>query len=371
MSYSLPYEPYYLFVSSPLDISSGTISGTINITDPSGNSLAQINSGPINGPDGLSIGPDGNLFVSQVLGGNVLKFNPATGDYLGTFTSDQQIINGGLSGNATLTGNVWGPDGNLYVSNFESKVGVDFVGAPIVNYDIQDSVLKINGKTGQVVQRIGIPAESPDINVTQSIIEFPALVASRQAQGLPYQGAFTKAALPIGLDFGKDGNLYAANRIQSTVYQYNTQTQGIQPFATYVSGLNGAAAQVQLPNGDWAVASLDGNEILEYSSNGTFIKVLGNYNNTALNGPTAMVLTPDKLSLIVSGYNSGSVVKLNAISGDIESVLINSTQYGGFRNDGILLVTPDQIGVSVPEPLNILGAFFVAMFGAFIKKKLK
>ncbi len=71
------------------------------------------------------IGPDGLLYVSSRpnlftddLGGQVLQFDPTTGDFIKTF-----ISNGGRDSGCTdqlngPEGLVFGPDGRLYVTSY-------------------------------------------------------------------------------------------------------------------------------------------------------------------------------------------------------------------------------------------------------------
>jgi hypothetical protein len=70
-------------------------------------------------PYGVAFGPDGNLFVgnyNQFSPGNVLQFNGATGAFISTF------IPTGAGGLSDPTGLVFGPTGNLYVSDYFDNV---------------------------------------------------------------------------------------------------------------------------------------------------------------------------------------------------------------------------------------------------------
>ena len=71
-------------------------------------------------------GPDGNLYVSSLNSGQVVRYNGTTGAPPGVFASG-----GGLSGPRGL---LFGPDGNLYVSNSDTN-----------------SVLRYNGTTGAFI----------------------------------------------------------------------------------------------------------------------------------------------------------------------------------------------------------------------------
>jgi sugar lactone lactonase YvrE len=96
-------------------------------------------------PRGVVIGPDGLLYVSNFpdlstgLGGQVLRFNPSTGDIIDVFINDP----GGVGQLNRPEGLVFGPDGNLYITSFRAdatdtdKIRVyDPTGMPLNNNDI-------------------------------------------------------------------------------------------------------------------------------------------------------------------------------------------------------------------------------------------
>lgn len=69
--------------------------------------------GPLNGPTGASFGPDGHLYVASFENDRILRFDGASGAYLGEFVSARL---GGLDG--PDAGTKWGPDDLLYVPSF-------------------------------------------------------------------------------------------------------------------------------------------------------------------------------------------------------------------------------------------------------------
>jgi hypothetical protein len=153
-------------------------------------------SGGLSSPGGITLGPDGNVYVADN-NGAVLRYNAATGAYISTFVSQGS---GGLSG---LSGNclAFGPDGNLYVSSANTN-----------------QVLEYNGSTGAFIKTF-IAAGS---------------------------GGLTD---PRGLTFGPDGNLYV------TSFNVNSGANGIMryqgPLATSpgsplpATGQSGAAFVAQ------------------------------------------------------------------------------------------------------------------------------
>ena len=74
-------------------------------------------------PRGVVVGPDGFLYVSNFpdplntpLGGDVLRFNPKTGDFIDVFIEED----GGVGQLNRPEGLVFGPDGRLYITSFRA-----------------------------------------------------------------------------------------------------------------------------------------------------------------------------------------------------------------------------------------------------------
>jgi hypothetical protein len=99
-----------------------------------------------NGPRGVVIGPDGLLYVAvrnfSPLGGEVMRFNPATGAFLGDFVDSNPTNDLNRP-----EGLVFGPDGNLYVTSFR----ID----PTQANDT-DKILEFNGATGAYLGKIDL-----------------------------------------------------------------------------------------------------------------------------------------------------------------------------------------------------------------------
>src|SRR2546428_1422564 len=116
-------------------------------------------------------------FLTDDVGGpgSVQRYNGTTGASLGTFASG-----GGLSGPVHV---VFGPDGNLYVSDIDSG-----------------RVLRYNGSTGAFLNTF--------------------------VDNIPHgvDPTFGFAIGPLGLAFGPDGNLYVSNDFTNDVRGYNGTT---------------------------------------------------------------------------------------------------------------------------------------------------
>jgi sugar lactone lactonase YvrE len=153
--------------------------------------------GRLSSPDAMTIGPDGNVYISS--GGNsglnlfdpkyprdsaVLRYSPK-GKFLGVAASGYGLTR--------PYGNTFGPDGNLYVSSFRTN-----------------QILRYHGKTGK----------------------FLGVFASDNNSGL---GSLNGLNGPNGLVFGPDGSLYVATQGSANdskgdlVFPYNSQVLRYSP----------------------------------------------------------------------------------------------------------------------------------------------
>ena len=168
-------------------------------------------SGGLSNPDQPVFGPDGNLYVSDRFSGSVLRYNGRTGASLGVFVSD-----GRLGGFVAFT---FGPDGRLYASMFN--------GSP-------QCILRFNGTTGAFVD---VFACAPDSSSAFSGLAFGAdgrLYASRYHLGEVWQldgsGKLLGTLHCPGdtradyLGFGPDGVLYVSTTSSNNTSRFDVQT---------------------------------------------------------------------------------------------------------------------------------------------------
>ena len=182
----------------------------------------------------MIFGPDGNLYVASFASSAVLRFSgstgaplPASGQSGATFVP---ALSGGLSEPAGLA---FGPDGNLYVTSWDS---ID--------------VLRFSGSTGAPLPASGqsgatfVPARSGGLSV------------------------------PFGLTFGPDHNLYVGTEDTNAVLRFNGSTGAVDPAsgqsgATFVpansGGLNDAFALLFGPDHNLYVASFFSNSVLRFN----------------------------------------------------------------------------------------------------------
>jgi len=95
---------------------------------PGGVLVRTYSGGGLDGPEGVTIGPNGNLFVCSALNDKIVQFNATTGALIGDFVASGS---GGLDVPIDLA---FGPNGNLFVSS-----------------SLTNSILQYNGTTGAFV----------------------------------------------------------------------------------------------------------------------------------------------------------------------------------------------------------------------------
>lgn len=322
------------------------INGTLlgDFTTPGANGLRD--------PDAITIGPDGNVYVS--VGGNsgsnlfdptypqdsaVLRFN-LKGEFLGVAASG--------NGLTRPYGNAFGPDGNLYVSSFRTN-----------------EILRFDGKTGAFID----------------------VFASDNNDGF---GSPDSLNGPNGLLFGPDGSLYVTTQgsannaagdlvflFDSQVLRYSPeQVLGTAPTTTptvfidqpdtlpdteFISLLGLAFA----PDFSSLYVSDFAGGIRQYDPDGTLLSVLSsNYTGT---NPTSnfmggITFGADTSNLFAVGFdftnnNLGSVLTYPGAQG-------GSSAFTGSLFTDTQLVRPIGIAAvpaaAVPEPTTIAGVLLAA-----------
>ena len=165
---------------------------------------------------GMTMGPDGNLYASAFNAGSntdgrIVRFNP-NGALIGTFVLP---ASGGLVGPAGLT---FGPDGNLYViSNDGFNPG---------------KVLRYDGSSGAFI----------DVFATGVVIGQE-------------------------IAFGPDGNLYVTNGLGNSISRFNGATGALLGYVGLgTTGFRAPTGMAFSPTGDLYVASFPTNSIFRFGA---------------------------------------------------------------------------------------------------------
>ena len=155
-------------------------------------------------------GPDGNLYVTNLGSQAIVRYDGRTGAFLNVFVS------AGSGGLFDPRGLVFGPDGNLYVCSFRTN-----------------AILRYDGRTGAFLN-VFVSAGSgglsdperllgPDGHLYVTSISIPRLAARTILRYDGRTGAFiddftrSSALRPRQLVFGPDGHLYIANNANTDV----------------------------------------------------------------------------------------------------------------------------------------------------------
>jgi hypothetical protein len=226
--------------------------------------------GPHAGVLGLTVGPDGLLYVASEANDRVLRYDLQTGAFVDAFVADDpttpQDESGGLSDPTAVA---FGPDGDLYVASFD-----------------RDRVLRYDGATGA----------------------FEAIVIPSNTGGLD--------GPDLGMAFGPDGYLYVPSYWNHRVKRFDPSTGAFlgDALGPGTSPLRNPREVLFLGDGTALVASEGNDRVLRFDPvTGVFLGTLVGDDPTTpgdesggLDGPVALRLGIEA-ELLVTSIQSGAV----------------------------------------------------------------
>jgi DNA-binding beta-propeller fold protein YncE len=301
-------------------------------------------SGGLSTPVGITLGPDGNLYVASNNNNSVLCYNGTTGAFISTFVSQGS---GGLGFTGQPAGLTFGPDGNLYVTSTATNQVLEYNGSTGAFIGVFVSA----GSGGLVEPRSAafgpdgnLYVTSRDINTgLNGVMRYQGLSGASPGSPLPAAGetwagaAFTPIFAPQATDgggarellFGPDGNLYVDGGNTQGINRYDGTTGAfLGVFVSQGTGtqVNGRGMAFD-PEGRLYVGDV-GDAVHRYDTQGNSLgDLLVNAVNPSLKVPEGVTFdTQGRLLIACSNsnnvvrYDRGVTVSLSAASSTAVSV---------------------------------------------------
>ncbi|HMS55172.1 MAG TPA: NHL repeat-containing protein [Fimbriimonadaceae bacterium] len=259
--------------------------------DAAGNFLGNVGGHSFFGPQAITRGPDGGLYVADENNHSIVVVDP------NMFTVSRVAVATGQGGLNGPTGLAFDSLGNMLVASFNT-----------------DSVKKYN-PDGQYLGDLTIPGlggmNGPDVGIAvgpDGALYVPSYYSNQilryNADSGAFLGAFANATSGLSQPrtiLWRNGSMFVSSDNGNKVLRYDATTgQFLGNFVTPgAGGLWGAVGMTFDAAGDLLVTSGRNNKILRYSgSDGTF---LGNWAGPAnLNGPTYITPVPEPSAFVAT-----------------------------------------------------------------------
>ena len=240
----------------------------------------------IQGPFASQIGFDGDLFVSSFHTGEVLRFDSKTGASKGVF------IAAGEGGLTNPTAPNFGPDGKVYVGDLASN--------RVLRYDHNGKFIDVfaSGETsdlnGPFMQTFDDTTMYIASGYTNSILRYD--LKTKEFMGAFVPSGSGGLVVPVGLEFGPDGNLYTSSSGTSAILRYDGKTGAfIDSFVPPGGGGMSSPRAIRFggANTDLYVISSDTNTVLQFDHvTGQFVGVVADNTVSGMSAARGLTFTP-------------------------------------------------------------------------------
>lgn len=268
-------------------------------------------------PLSLEIGPDENLYITDVGDNTVKRYNLQTGDFI------DALVASGSGGLTAVEGLAFDPNGDfLFTSGF-----------------LGDGIRRFDAQTGDFIDILldTVPSTGNELN--------SASVTSREDGTLFFGAIFPTAG----------------------VLSYDLETGTTTTFIDVDDAPSVPGGLIFGPDGDLYVNdfSPEGSVTRYDGETGELIDILVEPGSGGLNGASRLAFNDD--FLYVTSTNTSSVLRYDAETGDFIDAFVPSGS-GGLNAPAGLLFSPE----SIAEPASSLGILFLGMYlsSYLLKKKL-
>lgn len=219
-----------------------------------GGNFVAPGAGGLDLPDGMALGPGGDVFVSSSNSNAVLRYDGCSDAFLGAFIST------GLNAPGNLQ---FGPDGNLYVCDKATGRVLRFdpsTGAP----------LGVFASGGGLQQPVGLLWSAGLLYVS----DFSGNAIRRyDAASGAFVDVFATVATPLILNLDASGNVMVSSHQDDNIYRFDPT--GAPLGKLLVGGpLDCPVGYVFDPQGEWIVASWQNHRLLRYdASSGVYLGI--------------------------------------------------------------------------------------------------
>lgn len=263
---------------SRFDLADGTFLGHLGPADD------------LDGALGIAQGPDGGIYVASEESNMVLRFDGSTGDFVDRFVWDDpdtpEDESGGLDGPGAV---LFGRDGNLYVSSFDSDAVLRFDGSG--TFDTLFVTPQKGGLNGPDAGMVFGP--DGDLFVpgyySNTVARFDASTGAHLEDFTPTD----MLAQPRTLVF-RDDFLYVANEGSDEILRFDgTNGEFVDVFVGAGAGLDTPAGMVFDPDGVLHVATVSGNTVLRFDGEtGEPLPTIVDADAAGLAAPTHIIIVP-------------------------------------------------------------------------------